>query len=290
MTKPKIRIIDTTFAHSGLGSFGAGDLQIPPTYFDWHRGDKIGDIVVLTEESAHLVGQQQEKIKILLVIEPPCINPVIYMNLCTPDFVEKFDYILTHDSELVKTNSKFVQYNFGGCWIYPEQRQLYDKTKNISIISSSKRQSDGHRLRHEVIDIFSERYSIDVFGRGYTAVENKLTALKDYKYSIVIENEMRKGWNTEKLMDCLQTGTIPIYYGDPNISKLLNIDGIFTFSTIEELRLILINLELDTEPDGLKKTRDKFAAENFELSKKFCMPEDLIWNTFLKDVYESTNR
>lgn len=41
MSKPKIKIIDTQFAHTPNASFGCGDLLTPCTAFDWDRsGEK----------------------------------------------------------------------------------------------------------------------------------------------------------------------------------------------------------------------------------------------------------
>lgn len=293
MEKPNIRIIDNVFAHSNGGSFGSGDLNIMPENFSWHRGEQIDNVVIITETCAHLVDKQNENIKILLVLEPPCINPSIYEQLKDDSFISKFDYILTHDTALSQTNNKFICYPFGGCWIRPQERKIYPKTKGISIISSNKNQTIGHRLRHEVIEKYSKEYNIDVFGRGYTPIENKITALADYKFSIVIENESRRGWFTEKLIDCIQTGTIPIYYGDPstlyplspysNGSTLFGTHGILTFSNLHDLlHLCLIPIQREEI-----KYEDRILTikNNFNTSKQYCLPEDWIWNNFLGKIY-----
>ena len=57
-----------------------------------------------------------------------------------------------------------------------------------------------------------------VYAKGYTHgqtgwADNKLAGLKDYMFTIVIENVVDDCWFTEKLMDSLLTGTIPIYWG-----------------------------------------------------------------------------
>ena len=73
---PKIKILDRQFAHNPECSFGAGDLKIKPNYFEWYRGieKQDNDIVVITESCMKLVDMQPEKIRILLILEPPCIN------------------------------------------------------------------------------------------------------------------------------------------------------------------------------------------------------------------------
>ena len=62
---------------------------------------------------------------------------------------------------------------------------------------------------HEVIQKFGNKMT--VFGRGYDPIEFKIDGLKDYRFSVVIENCKRDYWFTEKLIDCFVTGTIPIY-------------------------------------------------------------------------------
>ena len=50
--KPKIKIFDSAFAHTPNGSFGCGNLNLPPTFFDWDRSDKkTGDLCIVSESS-----------------------------------------------------------------------------------------------------------------------------------------------------------------------------------------------------------------------------------------------
>ena len=64
----------------------------------------------------------------------------------------------------------------------------------------------------------------------------------DYRFSIVIENCKRDYWFTEKLIDCLRTGTIPIYWGCPSIGDFFDIRGFILFDDINDLENILNNL------------------------------------------------
>lgn len=278
--KPKIKIYDTQFAHSNGGSFGTGDLNIEPTYFQWYRGnDVVSNIAVFTENSLADVDKSKEQIKILLVLEPPCINPDIYKLLENDIHIrKKFHTVLTHQNNFLNIYTRFTHYFFGGCWINLQDRSVHEKSKNISIIASDKKHTIGHNLRHEIIEQF--RKSINgIYGRGYNPVNNKIEALKDYRYSIVVENETSDEWITEKLIDCLITGTIPIYWGTKNISKYFNMDGILQFSTIEDFKNVLL-----VATETYYNSRIKAVKENFELAKKFTLPEDLIWNNTFKNL------
>lgn len=52
---------------------------------------------------------------------------------------------------------------------------------------------------------------------GYT-VDNKIKFLRHYKFNIAFENESSPGYTTEKILDPLLSGTIPIYWGNPGIA------------------------------------------------------------------------
>lgn len=279
MSKQLIKIVDNQFSHGK--SFGTGDLQIPPINFDWYRGsDNINDFIVFTEATLTLVDNYNEKVKVALIMEPPSLKQSVYDYIKNPINYNKFNLIFTFNQDLIKYNpEKFKYYPFGGCWIYPEERYVYNKTRNISIISSNKKMTHGHQLRHSIINNFKTKID-GVYGGGYKFVQNKLEALKDYRFSIVIEQGNYDGLFTEKLIDCLMTGTIPIYWGcGGSIGEYFNLEGILQFNNIDELPHIL---EKCTEEFYLKTL--PVIKENFEIAKEYCIPEDYLWNNHFKNL------
>ena len=58
--------------------------------------------------------------------------------------------------------------------------------------------------------------SVDCFGSQTQPIDNKLETIKDYKYSICVENSYHPGYVTEKLIDGYLANTIPIYWGGIN--------------------------------------------------------------------------
>jgi len=296
----QIKIADTQFAHGT--SLGSGDLKIYPKHFEWYRGqDNINDIIVITESMFHKFDEFTEKIKIAWLIEPMSINGESYKTIIQKWW--KFDYILTHNLEFInllnklktefegsyRCDTKFCWYPFGGCWIMPEDRKIYPKTKGISIIASGKTETEGHRLRHEVIKALGDK--VDVYGRGYNPVEYKLDALKDYQYSIVIENERTEGFFTEKIIDCFVTGTIPIYWGDPGIIKRLskglnftiNNGFVTTFNSLEDERYGLNNIINIICENKVWENEKKFNRPEqvfFQQAEQYTCPEDWLYNNF----------
>jgi|TARA_R110000765_G_scaffold243832_2_gene346158 hypothetical protein len=196
-------------------------------------------------------------LKVLVQIEPPTI--VSTLNATIIDNKDNFDLILTwHPNILSKCNNSEL-FVFGDCWIDEKDRVIHKKTKMLSIIASSKQQTEGHRLRHQIIN--KRIVSMDTFGRGYNPIDNKIIGLKDYMFSLIIENDNTDNWVTEKIIDCLVTGTIPVYWGCSNIGDYFNTKGFIQFKNITESNEILPQLNEDKYYNMLP-----FVKENYNLS------------------------
>jgi hypothetical protein len=267
----KISLIDSHFSHVPCSS---GPWQTLDK-FEWDRINCDNDIIFLTDSSLQLVDNFSNKIKIGWLIESPEITKSAYDYIITNYY--KFDIIFTHSKHLIGISEKFKFAPIGGCWIWNSEISIPLKTKNISIISSAKRDTFGHTLRHKIVNDFSKYFSIDLYGYGYNAIKDKSQALLNYRYSIVVENCREDFYFTEKLIDCFATGTIPIYWGCPSIGEFFDIDGILTFSSLEELEKILNNV---SENDY--NLRIKSVKNNFELSKKYFLSEHFIFDNYIK--------
>lgn len=264
MNLKKIKIYDSNFAHAKYST----DFQ-NSKYIEWDRlknYDENEPCFYTDNFLTHIDTKTKNSYGWL--IEPPSINANIYGYIKSN--YSKFKNVLTYDKDLLDIGKNFLFYPHGGCWIPPNEQKVYEKNKLISIIASSKNITDGHKLRHQVISKYCN--NIDVYGRGYNPVNIKTEALKDYMFSIVIENSKKDYYFTEKLIDCFRTGTIPIYYGCPSINNFFDINGLITFNTIHELSHILDNFCKSeyyySKLDSIKN--------NFEESKKYLISEDWI--------------
>jgi hypothetical protein len=190
---------------------------------------------------------------------------------------KKFDKIFTFDKEILDTTPNSLLTPIGGCWIHEGDRIMYKKNKLISIISSGKNQTTGHRFRNSIIDKFSNR--LDLYGRVYNPIEFKVESLKDYRFQIVVENTKSDYYFTEKIIDCFQTGTIPIYWGCPSINDFFDSNGIITFDTIDDLNSIL-----DTISNDLYESKIESIQNNFEISKNYLISEDYIMKNYFKKL------
>lgn len=124
------------------------------------------------------------------------------------------------------------------------------KTKLISIISSNKIFTEGHRKRLEFVEKIKNYFGdrIDVFGRGINDFDDKWDVLSQYKYSIAIENDNCEDYVSEKFFDCLYSHTLPFYYGCPNLEHIVDKDSFIRIdiNNIEEsIKIIEKSIEND---------------------------------------------
>jgi hypothetical protein len=261
----EIKIIDNCFSHVSYSTLQESAL------FKWLRTEEIKDICVITDSMLFNVDSYKDKIKVAWLIEPRAIRSDVYTFI--ENNFNKFDYIFTFDEKLLKLSDKFIFYPFGGCWINKKDQELHNKTKLLSIIASTKRQTIGHNLRHEVIDNLKKlNIPIDLYGFGYNQIENKVDALKDYHYSIVIENSKTDYYFTEKLIDSFVTGTIPIYWGCPSIGNFFDTNGMLIFDTIEELKMIINSINEEFYYSKIESIKN-----NYEEAKKYLLADDVIY-------------
>jgi hypothetical protein len=149
-------------------------------------------------------------------------NPNVFSNslvyTCI-DELQKFDFV----KNIHPSNSKWVS----------DILYLPTKSKLISMISSNKNFTIGHQVRHQVISNLPD--CVDLYGRGFKPIENKIEGLKDYCFSIAIENDNTNSYFTEKLLDCFLTCTVPIYWGCQKVSSIFNNDGIIWLDDLQDI-------------------------------------------------------
>jgi len=228
---------------------------------------------------------------------------------------EKFDVVFTHDKDLLEKipNARFMP--AADCIVFnklpnpiqghipfkcdpsneefelPEDIfQIYPKSKLVSVMASDKAWLPGHVQRLKFLDKIKNK--VDVYGTCQRVLfgqefrhETKFLSIKDYAFSIAIENlshEVDDYYFTEKIIDCFTTGTVPIYYGCPNIGKFFDTKGILIFENDEQLSNILDNLSMDLYYSMMDSIK-----HNYEVSMKMNLTNDLAYEYYFKDVIDN---
>lgn len=235
----------------------------------WNRNAENYKTTICVDRLCFSDEITQDTTNFAWLIEPSIINGENYSRMI--EHSKKFKHVFSHTTWLKDKIENFVYCPHGGTWLREEDIAVHEKTRLISMIFSDKQWNGFHRLRHRVYEQYKNA-NIDFFGSGCdNRIEFKITALKDYRYSIVIENSDDPSYFTEKLLDCLLTGTIPVYKGTKTIGEFFNLDGIITFEDPENLETILPTLTEDLYQQKLDVLK-----ENFETAKKYMFPEQFI--------------
>lgn len=161
-------------------------------------------------------------------------------NLC--DYGIGFDYIDFGDRYI-----RFPIYYEKNSW--EDFNKMINKPK-LTIDDINKKEnfctfvySNGKASKERTL-FFDElsKYKKVLSGGGYMnnigyRVSDKIKFLETSKFSFAFENSSHLGYTTEKIIQSFAANTIPIYWGDPNISNVFNpkaFINVNNFSSFEE--------------------------------------------------------
>lgn len=264
-----INLFDEIFRHCVTSA------NIPPIHLKWVRDlmNFPGTTIFTDDYVDHpVVEKVQCKNKILWLTESNEITVGPHQKV--PGFLHRFDKVLSFDRNLIESYPN--KFRFSICGSQREIQQdgiatgIYPKTKLVSTIVSAKRQTIGHRFRHDIVN--GLRSFMDVFGRTYNPIPNVAYGLKDYRFSVTVENARYDYYFTEKILNCFFMGTIPIYWGCPSIGDFFDLDGIITFQHLGELHEILTKLSPEDYERRLPAVR-----KNYDLAQSYLSAEEWLF-------------
>lgn len=265
----QFRVYDKTWAHQKNITYH----WLSKKGIEWNREAENAHTVFFSDVYLSLVDSVKAERKVAILIEPPEIYSNHYSFIANN--YKKFDHIITYSKGYLDFDSKrFLYYNNFFPWVPEEDHKIWPKSKMCSIVASHKMDTTGHRLRHQIINSFKDKF--DIHGCGYTKFEySKTNMYKDYMYSVAVMNCKFDDYLTEIVTDCFAVGTVPIFWGTQNIGKYFNPKGIIQFNSIEELNFILNNIN---EQDYY--SRMDAIKENFQIATKYTTIEDYLFDTY----------
>jgi hypothetical protein len=126
------------------------------------------------------------------------------------------------------------------------------------------------RLRNEVRERWQRMHPdplLTAARRVYCGpVLSKAEVLSQYTFALCFENMILKGWITEKIFDCFYSGTVPVYWGSPDVQEFIPTECFIDmrrFGSYEDLRSHLLSLS----PESIQGYRN--AAREFVSSSAF---------------------
>jgi hypothetical protein len=216
------------------------------------------------------------KEKIGWLLESPQMNEgtINYIKENLPLFREHYKMIFTCMDSLLELGEPF-KYTISNAvpWIWQENRMIHPKTKLVSMIASNKGWLRGHQNRLDWVENLKDK--VDLFGTGREfQLRDKEDGLRDYMFSVSIENDASEGYFTEKLTDNFVMGTVPVYYGSRKIvERYFNPAGVIFLEDDPTLSTL-----------SLEKYQSMMPAieENFKLSQELPIAEDYFFEKYLK--------
>lgn len=263
MNPNKVTISDSLFTpYARSMRLGQGNAGISPTHFEWELADPQTARFVTDPNLKHARGHGQ----VALLLESFFLHPEDYLTA-----MEKpFDYVLTHNSYFAQ-HKDWLWYPSGGSFVDFKNWGIHEKTKDVSILLSPKNQIWGHKRFHEIVQRFGDR--IDVF--GLDRYVDKMEAIAPYRFTIVVEGESTRDYFAEKLIDCFALGTVPIYWGCPNIGDFFDIKGTLLPRNLEE-----VGMCIEWATDYTYNMREAYIRANLETAKQYRIPEDWIYEHY----------
>lgn len=257
--KQKINMIGGGFQHDICSSAGS-----IPKHIEWIKNNHTAPISIHIDYAIQ-IPIDKSKLNFAWIQESSTINVSLHewIKENISYLEENFELIFTHDTRLSLLSPK-IKHVICNARPWVKDIGLFKKTKLVSMIASNKTMCPEHILRQQVVGMFKDK--IDLYGRGYNEISDKIEGLKDYAFSIAMENSTYSLGYTEKIADCFATGTIPIYYGCEEINTIFNPEGILWLHQdfkVEDLSFDLYHSKMSAIKDNFNKIKDWPIAEDY---------------------------
>jgi len=170
-----------------------------------------------------------------------------------PNF-SQCDYAFSFDYPVTEKNFRLPLYKF-----YDQFDKVKDRGKNLSDPTSLQFCNFlySNKKAPERIDFFKrlQKYkNIDSGGKVFNnmggCVTDKMAFLRGYKFTIAFENACCPGYTTEKILEALIANTIPIYWGNPLVSRDFNPDCFINCHDFNDFDAVIERvIEVDQDND-----------------------------------------
>lgn len=267
-----------------------------------HNEPGPADLVVVLNYAQGFNLVKAPKSRIIKVLQEPEIrNPM--SHLFTFNHPRLFSRVYCHNARSSEPR-EIRSHCFLGSEIPPDEviTPGSRKTQTLSIIASSLQMLPGHASRAKFVDeliLARPELSQHLFGRGRPKeLIFKVEALEDYMYSVAIENDSSVAYITEKFTDCILAGTVPLYFGAPDVSAYFP-EGSFVWLPIDDLEACLGIIDglgpqdyesrLPALGEAQKRIREELSLGSLverELETKIPEPADtrLVLLPFIDDI------
>lgn len=174
---------------------------------------------------------------------------------------------------------------------------LETKTRFANFIASYDSENN---MRGDFFKALSKRKKVDSAGKWLNNTgeyvrfqdNSKADFQRQCKFSLCFESTSNGGFNTEKIMDAFYAETIPVYYGDPDISKIFNpkaFINVADYASFDEAIDKILEIDADDEKYLEMMNQPIFNEENY-ISKTYEAAEEFLIHIFEQPLEKAYRR
>lgn len=227
-----------------------------------------------------LASRKNVRMCSFVIFEPPVVAPQLYREL--PNLTKIFKRVFVHNIEGDGYSVESVDRNRLHKLYWPQPRRgvrrgYWDnriRERRVVVINGNHKpvlhDNELYSKRIEAMVALAKFDCIDLYGHGWGrwwarnsfwlpywrhrrtlmsiyrgGCVSKHAVLANYAFSLCFENMEMKGYITEKIFDCLYSGTIPIYMGASDLRKFIPAEAYIDarmFSTWEDLYAAMMSM------------------------------------------------
>lgn len=165
----------------------------------------------------------------------------------TPDF-NLFDYCIGFDEmefgdRYMRVPNYIMNPKYANDLELMCKKHLIDNNVDKEFCSFVCSNGNADLMRDKIFEEISKYKCVASGGRYLNniglpnGVDSKLEFQRKFKFSLALENTSFKGYTTEKLVEAFAAGSVPIYWGDPDVKKYFNekaFINILDYPTLED--------------------------------------------------------
>ena len=239
-------------------------------------------------EKFNILRQRKDVcLRAFIIMEPPVVEPELYKML--PELTAAFELVYLHNVHGNGYSLKGVDATKLRKLYWPQPRQDIiepywsnnDRLKKIVVINGNHKPrrvpNELYSKRIEAMAALASTGQIELYGQRWRrwwsrasmwwpywrhrrslmsiykgSCESKYEVLAKYQFSLCFENMAMLGYVTEKIFDCFYAGTIPIYWGAPDIYDLIPKNAYIDYHQFPNCQAMLNYLNQLTEEEILE--------------------------------------
>ena len=180
----------------------------------------------------------------------------------------------------------YVMYGLPASMLLPKDSEIILKDKNhfCNMVVSNGAAPE----RIDFFNILNKLQRVDSGGKILNniggPVLDKLSFIKDYRFSIAFENSSFCGYTTEKILEPMKVNSIPIYWGSPSIAEEFNDKSFINVHDFSNLKAAAEHvIKIENNQELLKNMLSEPWFKNNKVTKYF---ENEEFNLFFETIFE----